>query len=150
MSLKFSRLQNIAVSMQELQQTIMRVAALLLMTISLVTAAPAAITTEPVAMYVPGTAPGSASADHQVSPAGLPGFNHLMRNRTDVQLDENAPFSGKCLQVTLGGYGKVGQATIEGLCEDKSGQWWQTSLNLNECLGNHAGKLVFAESSVHA
>ncbi|KAK5998348.1 hypothetical protein PT974_00727 [Cladobotryum mycophilum] len=124
----------------------MRVATLFLTAVGMVAAAPAAISTQPVALYVPGTAPGSAPVDHSLSPLGLPGFNHLNRNQTAIQLDENAPFDGNCLQVTLGGHGKVGQATIEGQCEDDSGQWWQTSLNLNQCLGNKAGRLVLKAS----
>lgn len=75
----------------------------------------------------------------------LPGFNHLARNGTQeaVKVPAGAAFDGTCEQITLGGHGKVGMTTLDGLCRNSAGDWWKTSLNLNECIGNVGGKLVY-------
>lgn len=75
----------------------------------------------------------------------LPGFNHLARNATQdaVKVPADAAFDGTCEQITLGGHGKVGMTTLDGLCRNSAGDWWKTSLNLNECIGNVGGKLVY-------
>lgn len=75
----------------------------------------------------------------------LPGFNHLARNATQeaVKVPAGAAFDGTCEQITLGGHGKVGMTTLDGLCRNSAGDWWKTSLNLNECIGNVGGKLVY-------
>ncbi|KAL6795531.1 hypothetical protein J3E68DRAFT_351141 [Trichoderma sp. SZMC 28012] len=75
----------------------------------------------------------------------LPGFNHLARNGTQeaVKVPADAAFDGTCEQITLGGHGKVGMTTLDGLCRNSAGDWWKTSLNLNECIGNVGGKLVY-------
>jgi hypothetical protein len=82
----------------------------------------------------------------------LPGFNHLAQNKTQQAAktttiikspDSNAVFGGTCVQVTLGGHGKIGMMTLEGRCVDDAGTWWDTSLDLNSCIGNVGGHLVF-------
>ncbi|KAL6898268.1 hypothetical protein GGI43DRAFT_89675 [Trichoderma evansii] len=79
----------------------------------------------------------------------LPGFNHLAQNKTEATVkspDSNAVFGGTCVQVTLGGHGKIGMTTLEGRCVDDAGMWWETSLNLNSCIGNVGGHLVYEEN----
>ncbi|UKZ85298.1 uncharacterized protein TrAFT101_001165 [Trichoderma asperellum] len=79
----------------------------------------------------------------------LPGFNHLAQNNTQAVTkspDSSAAFSGTCVQVTLGGHGKIGMTTLEGRCVDDAGMWWDTSLNLNSCVGNVGGRLVYEEN----
>ncbi|EHK21375.1 uncharacterized protein TRIVIDRAFT_51902 [Trichoderma virens Gv29-8] len=88
----------------------------------------------------------SATQVHgQAAPVGLPGFNHLTRNATQgaVKAPDGAAFDGTCVQITLGGHGKVGMTTLDGLCRNSAGEWWKTSLNLNECIGNAGGNLVY-------
>ncbi|ETS05272.1 hypothetical protein M419DRAFT_5612 [Trichoderma reesei RUT C-30] len=48
-----------------------------------------------------------------------------------------------CEQITLGGNGKVGKTTLEGKCTNNKGEWWKTSINLNECITNVGGKLQY-------
>ncbi|KAL6881370.1 hypothetical protein J3F83DRAFT_722021 [Trichoderma novae-zelandiae] len=48
-----------------------------------------------------------------------------------------------CEQITLGGNGKVGMTTLEGKCRNDKGEWWKTSINLNECVTNVGGKLAY-------
>lgn len=55
------------------------------------------------------------------------------------------PFGGACRKVTLGGGGKVGMATLQGECVDGKGQWWETSLNLNQCVGDQDGRLAYQD-----
>ncbi|KAL7919706.1 hypothetical protein ACQKWADRAFT_315437 [Trichoderma austrokoningii] len=84
----------------------------------------------------------------------LPGFNHLAQNKTQQAAaasaaatikspDGDAAFGGTCVQVTLGGHGKIGMTTLEGRCVDDEGTWWDTSLDLNSCVGNIGGHLVY-------
>lgn len=103
----------------------------------------------PQALYVDGTAPGS---DKNPSVHVLPGFSSLPRNVTlghGGRVKDDTPFGDLCRQVTLGGHGKVGETTIEGKCYDEGqGLWWDTSLNLNHCIGNGGGYLVYQEEYV--
>ncbi|UKZ60038.1 uncharacterized protein TrAtP1_001325 [Trichoderma atroviride] len=80
----------------------------------------------------------------------LPGFNQVAQNKTQQQAavttgtaykspDSNAAFGGTCVQVTLGGHGKIGMTTLEARCVDDAGMWWDTSLDLNSCIGNVGG-----------
>ncbi|KAL7820972.1 cyanovirin-n domain-containing protein [Trichoderma gracile] len=78
----------------------------------------------------------------------LPGFNRLFphnsNNNTDN--DKSAPANDDgttCEQITLGGNGKVGKTTLEGKCTNNKGEWWKTSINLNECITNVGGKLQY-------
>ncbi|PTB70887.1 hypothetical protein BBK36DRAFT_1107491 [Trichoderma citrinoviride] len=48
-----------------------------------------------------------------------------------------------CEQITLGGSGKVGKTTLEAKCRNDKGEWWNTSINLNECITNVGGKLQY-------
>ncbi|KAM0484421.1 hypothetical protein ACHAPX_001844 [Trichoderma viride] len=82
----------------------------------------------------------------------LPGFNQVAQNKTQQAAatgtaykspDSNAAFGGTCVQVTLGGHGKIGMTTLEGRCVDDVGMWWDTSLDLNSCIGNVGGHLVY-------
>ncbi|PNP38652.1 hypothetical protein TGAM01_v209782 [Trichoderma gamsii] len=82
----------------------------------------------------------------------LPGFNQIAQNKTQQAAatgtaykspDSNAAFGGTCVQVTLGGHGKIGMTTLEGRCVDDAGMWWDTSLDLNSCIGNAGGHLVY-------
>lgn len=59
-----------------------------------------------------------------------------------------APFGGKCRRISLTGGGKVGKTTLEGLCADEKGREWVTGLNLNQCIGNNAGKMVYKDGWV--
>ncbi|OAQ97130.1 hypothetical protein LLEC1_03219 [Akanthomyces lecanii] len=59
-----------------------------------------------------------------------------------------AVFGQKCTQLTLLGDGRAGQSTLQAACLDEEmevGARWLTSLNLNHCLGNEGGKLIFKE-----
>lgn len=53
--------------------------------------------------------------------------------------------NGTCKHVNLVGGGKVGGTTLEAICVDHYGTWWDTSLNLNKCAVNHYGMLDFRE-----
>lgn len=85
--------------------------------------------------------------------ANLPGFvNILSAGRADSQGAKNArstppdaAFASVCRYVTLGGHGKKGQTTLEATCEDESGSWWRTSLNINDCIGNNEGQLFYSD-----
>ncbi|KAM0248526.1 hypothetical protein ACHAQJ_009431 [Trichoderma viride] len=81
----------------------------------------------------------------------LPGFNHLAQNKTHavIESSDHATFEGTCVQITLGGHGKVGMTTLEGRCVDDAGLWWETSLNLNSCIGNIGGNLVYQTGFEH-
>lgn len=62
-------------------------------------------------------------------------------------------FGQKCRQLKLLSNGRRGQSTLQAACldddgEEAAGTWWLTSLNLNQCLGNDGGKLVFRERYV--
>ncbi|OAA61336.1 Cyanovirin-N [Cordyceps fumosorosea ARSEF 2679] len=57
-------------------------------------------------------------------------------------------FGRRCRLLTLLGGGKRGHSTLQAACrdgEEATGTWWLTSLNLNQCLGNVGGRLVFQE-----
>ncbi|KAJ6782270.1 hypothetical protein PWT90_00593 [Aphanocladium album] len=129
-----------------------------------------------VPSMAPGSSPdsdssssSSSSADRKnsksISGSGkLPGVNHKPIN-DNMMFDANvnttawavvsknvpadAVFGQKCRHLTLLGYGKEGQSTLQAVCLDDEedaegkGSWWLTSLNLNKCLGNDVGKLVF-------
>ncbi|OAA81384.1 SH3 domain protein [Akanthomyces lecanii RCEF 1005] len=85
----------------------------------------------------------------------LPGVNHkpvptmLSANASAGAVSSNpiAAFGQKCTRLTLLGDGKRGQSTLQAACLDngKEGSCWLTSLNLNQCLGNDGGQLVFRE-----
>lgn len=89
----------------------------------------------------------TALGETPTSVVPLPGFNHLAQNKTQAAVtkspDSNAAFGGTCVQLTLGGHGKIGMTTLEGRCVDDAGMWWETSLNLNSCIGNAGGQLVY-------
>ncbi|KAL7814165.1 cyanovirin-n domain-containing protein [Trichoderma aethiopicum] len=78
----------------------------------------------------------------------LPGFNRLSPNNNTNNNNNNksAPATDDgttCEQITLGGNGKVGKTTLEGKCTNNKGEWWKTSINLNECITNVGGKLQY-------
>lgn len=108
-----------------------------------------------IPFIIPGGHPQDRAIATSTAPEGiptsvvpLPGFNHLAQNKTEATIkspDSNAVFGGLCVQVTLGGHGKVGMTTLEGRCVDDAGMWWETSLNLNACIGNVGGHLVYEE-----
>ncbi|KAM0670559.1 hypothetical protein ACQRIT_006881 [Beauveria bassiana] len=52
-------------------------------------------------------------------------------------------FGGKCKYLTQLGGGKKDQTSITAWCLDKAGKRWQTTINLNRCIGNKRGKLVW-------
>lgn len=65
--------------------------------------------------------------------------------------EHDAPlfFGGQCRPlVMLAGHGRKGRTALEAQCVDARGQWWQTSLNLNRCIGARDGALVYQESCV--
>lgn len=115
--------------------------------------------------YVPSMAPGSSPEPSSQGAKKLPGVNHkpvvailpdnangtAAGNVTSKHLPA-AVFGAKCRQLTLLGDGKRGQSTLQAACRDdddkETGLWWLTSLNLNRCLGNEGGKLVFQERCV--
>lgn len=90
---------------------------------------------------------GSDDADESTDNpfAGLPGFNNMMRNKTSAKTSTpyDAAFDVQCRYVSLGGQGKVGQTSLEAICKDDDDLWWYTSINLNECIANEKGNLVF-------
>ena len=110
-------------------------------------------------MYVPGMARGSSPEDKTSEQpktfiAKLPGYNHMLRNESAPSssapsatgadpMAADAVFGGQCRGLKLGGHGKKGQTTLEARCIDGEGQWWYTTLNLNSCLGNGEGSLVY-------
>lgn len=57
-------------------------------------------------------------------------------------------FGGKCRDLTQLGGGKKDQTAITAWCRDNAGQRWQTTLNLNRCIGNKRGKLVWRNKCV--
>ncbi|OAA32366.1 cyanovirin-n domain-containing protein [Moelleriella libera RCEF 2490] len=56
---------------------------------------------------------------------------------------ETTSFLNQCRYISLGGRGKVGQATLAAQCVDIKGRWWDTSINLNMCIGSEAGSLKY-------
>ncbi|KAM3512835.1 hypothetical protein MY11210_003540 [Beauveria gryllotalpidicola] len=52
-------------------------------------------------------------------------------------------FGGKCKHLSQLGNGKKDQTAITAWCLDDAGKRWQTTLNLNRCIGNKRGKLVW-------
>lgn len=127
--------------------------ALLAITVSAITYA---VALPPQALYVKGTSPGNdeIAGDNVPDTSLLPGFASLPKNDTPPllhtspgdrgELLDDAPFAGLCKQVALGGHGEIGQTTLEGKCLDtEKGNWWLTSLNLNRCIGNEGGVMVY-------
>lgn len=128
---------------------------------ALAVASPAVLAapSRPHAMYVPSMAPGSspkgtgAGDQPETFIAKLPGYNHMLRNESAPRpatsaagtdpMAADAVFGGQCRGLKLGGHGKKGQTTLEARCIDEEGQWWYTTLNLNSCLGNGEGRLVY-------
>lgn len=127
---------------------------LLLLTLTAASAAAAAaaaaphnpIVQVPQGINNPPDASSSSSSSSSESLV-LPGFNHLALNRTKAAVESaiNSAFGGACEQVTLGGHGKVGLTTLEGRCVDGAGTWWETSIGLNECVGNTGGHLEYRD-----
>lgn len=71
---------------------------------------------------------------------------------TATHVPDDAVFGAQCRHLSLLGYGKKGQTVLQAACLDgkpvgdnQKGTWWLTSLNLNRCLGNHGGRLMFKE-----
>ncbi|KAJ3485403.1 hypothetical protein NLG97_g6822 [Lecanicillium saksenae] len=115
--------------------------------------------------YVPGMAPGSSPSE--ADKKSLPGVNHKPLLQASMLFDANvnttawsvvskdmpadAVFGAKCLHLSMLGDGKKGQSTLQAACLDDEdaaegkGTWWLTSLNLNKCLGNDRGRLVFQQ-----
>ncbi|KAJ3479169.1 hypothetical protein NLG97_g8387 [Lecanicillium saksenae] len=60
--------------------------------------------------------------------------------------DPDDTFNDKCKYLNMLGQGKKGQTAITAWCLDDAGKRWQTTLNLNQCLGNNAGKLVWQDN----
>ncbi|OTA03200.1 SSCRP protein [Trichoderma parareesei] len=115
-----------------------------------------------VARHVPAVAvihPSPPPPPPLPHPLHLPGFNRLSHNNDDDNNNNNsstntdnnksapaAPANDDgttCEQITLGGNGKVGKTTLEGKCTNNKGEWWKTSINLNECITNVGGKLQY-------
>ena len=104
-------------------------------------------------LYVEGSAPRSSDLQSSVDvvKAELPGYNHMLRNQTSLaqkpQNDVDPPFGLQfeetCKRVALSGLGDVGETSLEAECMDDKGHWWDTSLNLNECMANDQGQLVY-------
>lgn len=67
-----------------------------------------------------------------------------------AQPDPNDTFDDKCKYLNQIGSGKKGQTAITAWCLDDSGtgKRWQTTINLNQCMGNDAGKLVWKDKYV--
>lgn len=77
----------------------------------------------------------------------LPGFNNMIQTSdppTDADVPADAAFNSSCRHVSLDGYGKVGETTLKADCKDGHGRWWSTTINLNDCIGNEGGSLVYA------
>lgn len=56
-------------------------------------------------------------------------------------------FGQKCRQATLLGSGNTGSSILQAACI-ADGRWWQTTLNLNQCIGIRGRQLVFEERYV--
>lgn len=109
-------------------------------------------------LYVEGSAPGSGELKSpqiidDPTDIRLPGYNTMLHNQTSlksVKKPEPDPalgiqLEGVCKHITLGGNGKVGETSLDAECVDPNGQWWDTSLNLNDCVANDGGRLIFRE-----
>lgn len=57
-------------------------------------------------------------------------------------------FDDKCKYLSVLGSGKKGMTAITAACLDDAGKRWQTTLNLNQCIGNDAGKLAWQDKYV--
>ncbi|OAA77546.1 Cyanovirin-N [Akanthomyces lecanii RCEF 1005] len=55
-------------------------------------------------------------------------------------------FDDRCKYLSVLGSGKKGQTAITAACLDDAGKRWQTTLNLNLCIGNDAGKLAWQDN----
>ncbi|CEJ84253.1 hypothetical protein VHEMI03424 [[Torrubiella] hemipterigena] len=85
--------------------------------------------------------------DNMPRPAKFPGFNNMIQTSdppTDSTVPADAAFNATCRHVTLNGYGRVGETTLEADCKDRHGVWWHTAINLNNCIGNSHGSLVYS------
>lgn len=113
-------------------------------------------------LAVEGTSPGSGEVHDTDKFQPLPGFNHMLRNQSaeaatqpangsgsddDDNLDPSLGITleGVCKHMVLAGEGKIGETTLEAECIDEYAYWWNTTLNLNECITNVDGQLAYME-----
>lgn len=84
----------------------------------------------------------------------FPGYNHMPVNETAVLAAAQKPrpepalgmvLDAVCRYVLLSGASFIGETTLDANCIDSTGTWWDTSLNLNECVTNLGGRLAYAE-----
>ena len=53
---------------------------------------------------------------------------------------------GRCEYVVLTGDGQVGQTMLEARCLDQRRTWWDTTLDLNKCIGmTRDGAIIYKE-----
>lgn len=102
----------------------------------------------PGANLCPVPVPGAMLADANA--------NTTARAVVTQHVPADAVFGQRCRHLSLLGDGKKGRSTLQAAClddgpaakgngkKDGEGTWWLTSLNLNQCLGNDGGSLVFA------
>ncbi|CAG9997972.1 unnamed protein product [Clonostachys byssicola] len=92
-----------------------------------------------------GASPGKGNENTAYSPKTAP--SHKSVDSHSATADTSGPaaigsiFNGVCRQLSLGGLGQIGATTLSAQCVDGAGQWWDTDLNLNRCMGNE-GALV--------
>lgn len=103
------------------------------------------ITFAPRSLALPPGIPVDTVESEAPSPGdAFPGLGYSSLPGEPADRRDDTPFANLCREVTLGGHGKPGVTTIDGKCIDAlSGLWWETSLNLNKCLGNAGGRLVY-------
>jgi hypothetical protein len=100
-------------------------------------------------LHFNGASPGEGNENTTYSSKTAP--SHKSAESHSATADVSGPaavgtiFNGVCRQVSLGGLGQIGGTTLSAQCVDGAGQWWDTSLNLNHCMENEGGRLVYKE-----
>ncbi|CAH0015618.1 unnamed protein product [Clonostachys rhizophaga] len=103
----------------------------------------------PFDSHANGASPAKGNENTTYSSKMAP--SHKSVNSHSATADISGPaavgsmFNGLCRQVSLGGLGQIGATTLSAQCVDGAGQWWDTSLNLNRCMGNEGGRLIYKE-----
>ena len=66
------------------------------------------------------------------------------------RLKQGVTIGDDCYRLRLSGHGRFGELTLEAVCRDstETRDEWDTSINLNRCLGNNDGHLGWIEEWV--
>lgn len=119
---------------------------LLTLIFTLITAMPHFLDGTSIAPYIPVPQNNTNLTIHVIPNSKKAIWNQGVSTHSKaVSSSLDMPFGGKCRRVTLGGAGRVDMSTLQGECVDGNGQWWETSLNLNQCVGGEEGRLAYQD-----